>query len=163
MRESSSIVTPKCIYERLPFPSRNGGFEEAFIGKANADSTAEAFCKVNEQKHLFMRLRYVRENGLPGFYFPDFLVRTNTGIWLTETKAQDQLIHADVIRKKIAAVAWCERLNELPPEQRSGRTWNYCLLGEDLFYEFRDKGATMEEILHFARVRAKTPDSGLLL
>ena len=163
VRESSSIVTPKCIYERLPYPSRNGGFEQAFIEKANADSTVEAFCKVNEQKHLFMRLRYVRENGLPGFYFPDFLVRTKTGFWLTETKAQDQLIQADVIRKKIAAVAWCERLNELPPEQRSGRTWNYCLLGEDLFYEFRDKGATMEEILSFARVRVKTPDSGLLL
>jgi len=163
VRESSSIVTPKCIYERLPYPSRNGGFEQAFIEKANADSTAEAFCKVNEQKHLFMRLRYVRENGLPGFYFPDFLVRTNTGIWLTETKAQDQLIHADVIRKKIAAVAWCERVNELPPEQRGGRAWNYCLLGETLFYEFRDKGATLEEILQFARVRAKAADSGLLL
>ncbi len=155
VRESSSIITPKCIYERLPFPSRNGGFEEAFIVKANGDSTVEAFCKVNEQRHFFMRLRYVRENGLPGFYFPDFLVRTKTGIWLTETKAQDQLIHADVIRKKIAAVAWCERLNELPPEDRGGRTWNYCLLGEHLFYEFKNKGATMEEILQFSRVRAK--------
>jgi type III restriction enzyme len=155
VRESSSIETPKCIYERLAYPSHNGGLEEAFIGKANADSTVEAFCKVNEQKHLFMRLRYVKENGLPGFYHPDFLVRTKTGIWLTETKAQDQLTQADVIRKKIAAVAWCERVNELPPEERSGRAWNYCLLGEALFYEFRDKGATMEEILQFARVRAK--------
>jgi len=78
-------------------------------------------------------------------------------------KGTDQLIHADVIRKKIAAVAWCERVNELPPEQRGGRAWNYCLLGETLFYEFRDKGATMEEILQFARVRAKAADSGLLL
>ncbi len=155
VRESSSIVTPKCIYERLAYPSRNGGFEQAFIEKANADSTAEAFCKVNEQKHLFMRLRYVRENGLPGFYHPDFLVRTTTGIWLTETKAQDQLIHADVVRKKIAAVAWCERVNELPPDERGGRAWNYCLLGEALFYKFRDKGATLEEILQFSRVRAK--------
>jgi type III restriction enzyme len=160
VRESSSIETPKCIYERLPFPSRNGGFEEAFIGKANGDATVEAFCKVNEQKYFFMRLRYVKENGLPGTYWPDFLVRTKTGIWLTETKAQDQLIHADVIRKKTAAVAWCERLNELPPEQRSGRAWNYCLLGEALFYEFKGKGAMMEEILQFARVRAKTTGKG---
>ena len=158
VRESSSIITPKCIYERLPFPSRNGGFEEAYIGKANADSTVEAFCKVNEQRHFFMRLRYVRENGLPGFYSPDFLVRTQTGIWLTETKAQDQLIQADVIRKKIAAVAWCERLNELPPEDRGGRIWNYCLLGENLFYEFKSKGATMEEILQFSRVRGKAAE-----
>jgi type III restriction enzyme len=43
-----------------------------------------------------------------------------------------------------------------PIEDRSGRMWNYCLLGENLFYEFKDKGATMEEILRFARVRAKT-------
>ncbi|HEY4414720.1 MAG TPA: hypothetical protein VGO57_03425 [Verrucomicrobiae bacterium] len=103
-----------------------------------------------------MRLRYVRENGLPGFYHPDFLVRTKSGTWLVETKAQDQLIQADVIRKKIATVAWCERLNELPPDQRSEREWNYCLLGENLFYEFKDKGATMEEALQFSRVRAKT-------
>jgi type III restriction enzyme len=155
VRESFSIETPKCIYERLPYPSRNGGFELAFMEKANVDSTVEAFCKVNEQKHLFMRLRYVKENGLPGFYSPDFLVRTKAGIWLTETKAQDQLIQADVIRKKTAAVAWCERLNELPEEQRSGRSWSYCLLGEALFYEFRSKGATMEDILQFSRVRAK--------
>lgn len=163
MRESFSILTPKCIYDRLPYPSRNGGLEQAFIEKANADSTVEAFCKVHEQRHLFMRLRYVRENGLPGFYSPDFLVRTATGIWLVETKAQDQLSQPDVVRKKTAAVAWCERVNALPDEARSGRTWSYCLLGEALFHEFRSKGATMEEILQFARVRARAlPELSLL-
>jgi hypothetical protein len=30
-----------------------------------------------------------------------------------------------------------------------------CLLGEALFYEFRSKGATMEDILQFSHVRAK--------
>ena len=44
---------------------------------------------------------------------------------------------------------------DLPPEDRGGRIWNYWLLGEALLYEFRDKGATMEEILQFSRVRAK--------
>jgi type III restriction enzyme len=158
VRESSSIVTPKCIYERLPYPSRNGGFELAFIQKAVADSTVQAFCKVNEQKHLFMRLRYVKESGLPGFYIPDFVVRTATANWLVETKAQDQLIHADVQRKRTAAVAWCDKLNELPPEDRSGVEWHYCLLGEALFYEFKHKGGTMEELLQFARVRPKAAE-----
>jgi type III restriction enzyme len=78
-----------------------------------------------------------------------------------ETKSQDQLPHPDVIRKKIAAVAWCERVKELTPEERSGRNWDYCLLGEALFYEFRDKGATMEEVLQFSRVRAKAPSGNL--
>ena len=162
VRESSSLAVAKCIYERLPFPSRNGGFELAFMEKANVDATVEAFCKVNEQKHLFMRLRYVKESGLPGFYSPDFLVRTPTGIWLTETKAQGMLTQADVVRKQRAAVAWCERVNALPPEQRGGREWSYCLLGETVFYQFRDKGATMEEIVQFSRVRAKATEVGTL-
>ena len=158
VRESCSLVTPKCIYERLPYPSRNGGFELKFMQKAVSDSTAEAFCKVNEQKHLFMRLRYVKESGLPGFYIPDFLVRTASAFWLVETKAQDQLIQPDVKRKRTAAVAWCDKLNELPPDERGGREWNYCLLGEALFYEFHEKGGTMEEILQFSRVRTKATE-----
>ena len=113
---------------------------------------------MNEQKHLFMRLRYVKENGLPGFYFPDFLVRTSTGIWLVETKAQNQLTQADVVRKKTAAVAWCERVNGLAPEHRSERTWSYCLLGEKLFSEFRDKGASMEEVFQFSRIRVRAAE-----
>ncbi len=162
VRESCSLITPKCIYERLSYPSRNGGFELKFMQKAISDSTAEAFCKVNEQKHLFMRLRYVKESGLPGFYIPDFLVRTASAFWLVETKAQDQLIQADVKRKRTAAVAWCNKLNELPPEERGEREWNYCLLGEGLFYDFCDKSGTMEEILQFSRVRVRAAGTGLL-
>jgi type III restriction enzyme len=161
VRESFSVTTSKCIYPRLPYPSRNGGFELAFIEKADIDATVQAFCKVNEQKHLFMRLRYVKENGLPGFYSPDFLVRTESGIWLVETKAQNQLTQPDVTRKKTAAVAWCDRVNELSPDNRSVRAWNYCLLGEALFYEFRDKGASMAEVLQFSRIREKAPVGNL--
>jgi len=49
---------------------------------------------------------------------------------------------------------------QLPPERRSGRAWSYCLLGEDLFYEFCNKGVTMEEIVQFARVRPKAGERG---
>jgi type III restriction enzyme len=162
VRESSSIESPKCIYERLPYPSRNGGFELAFMEKAVADATVAAFCKVNEQRHLFMRLRYVKENGLPGFYSPDFLARTASDCWLVETKAQNQLAQPDVVRKKTAAAAWCRGLNELPPEERGGRAWHYCLLGEEVFCEFARKGATMEEILRFSRIRAAAETDGML-
>lgn len=154
MRESWSIPTPKCIYERLAYPSRNGGLEQAFMEKANVDGTVAAFCKINEQKHIFMRLRYVKDNGLAGFYSPDFLVRTAGGVWLVETKSQAMLQQVDVVRKKRSAVAWCERINQLPPDVRSGLPWNYCLLGESLFYEFRDKTATLADILEFSRIRS---------
>ena len=105
---------------------------------------------------------YVKENGLPGFYSPDFLVRTRSGIYLTETKAQGMLTQADVVRKQRAAVAWCERVNALAPEQRGNRAWSYCLLGEVLFYEFRDKSGAMEEMLQFSRVRVKATEGATL-
>jgi len=163
MREAYSVVVSKCIYERLPYPSRNGEFEKAFVEKANGDGTVLAFCKINEQKHTFLRLRYVKENGLPGYYNPDFLVRTATATYLAETKAQTMLSLPDVERKRKAAVAWCDRINELPEGQRSGRPWSYALIGEDLFYGFDRKGASMEDILNFARLRPKAVDKESLL
>jgi len=65
----------------------------------------------------------------------------------------------DVERKRKAAVAWCDRTNELPADQRDGRQWSYSLVGEDLFYSFKDKGASLDEILDFARLRPKTADN----
>ena len=69
----------------------------------------------------------------------------------------------DVERKRKAAIAWCERINELPEDQRSGKLWSYALIGEDLFYSFHRKGASLEEILDFARLRPKVADKETLL
>ncbi len=60
----------------------------------------------------------------------------------------------NVQRKLKAASAWCERINALDAVQRSGREWGYVLLGEATFYEWRDRGGRMGEVLEFARVRA---------
>ncbi len=153
MRESSSLPVIKCIYERLAFPARNGGLERAFMEWAQADSGVQAFCKISENRHTFARLRYVKEDGLPAFYSPDFLVRTESAIYLVETKAQQQTTHPNVQRKLKSATAWCERINNLPPEQRDGLPWHYVLLGETLFRDWRGKGARLGELLDFARVR----------
>lgn len=163
VREAYSVIVGKCIYERLPYPSRNGEFEKAFIEKAHSDAAVEAFCKINEQKHTFLRLRYVKESGLPGYYCPDFLVRTEGTIFLAETKAETMLSLPDVQRKRRAAIAWCERINELSGDHRSMRRWHYALIGEALFYEFRSKGASLAEVLDFARLRPKAADSGSLI
>ncbi|MHB1051771.1 MAG: DEAD/DEAH box helicase family protein [Thiobacillus sp.] len=153
MRESSSLPVIKCIYQRLAFPARNGGLERAFMEWAQADSGIQAFCKISENRHTFARLRYVKEDGLPAFYSPDFLVRTESAIYLVETKAQQQTTHPNVQRKLKSATAWCERINGLPPEQRDGLPWHYVLLGETLFRDWRGKGARLGELLEFARVR----------
>lgn len=154
VRETASLEVGKCIYTRLPYPTRSGGLERAFIEWAQADAGIEAFCKISENRHDFARLRYIKDDGLPAFYIPDFLVRTADAIYLVETKAQQQVGHPNVQRKLKAATTWCERINALEPEQRGGRMWHYALVGESLFHDWRQKGARLGELLAFSRARA---------
>jgi type III restriction enzyme len=153
MREGSSLPVAKAIYFRLPYPSRNGGLERAFIESCDRDGSVEAFCKINEQKHTFARLRYIKEDGLPAFYSPDFFVRAEGANYLVETKAQGQLTSPNVLRKRKAAAAWCDRINQLAPDLRGEVEWHYVLLGEDMFYNWRDKRASIAEMLAFAKLR----------
>ncbi|HET7359658.1 MAG TPA: restriction endonuclease subunit R, partial [Rhodanobacteraceae bacterium] len=153
VRESASLEVGKCIYERLPYPTHSGGLERAFIEWAQHDAGIEAFCKISENRHDFVRLRYVRDDGLPAFYCPDFLVRTADAVYLVETKAQQQTTHPNVQRKLKAAATWCERINELAPAQRGERPWHYALVGESLFHDWRRNHAQLAELLAFARVR----------
>lgn len=156
MRESSSLEVNKCIYQRLPYPARNGGLEKALIEWANVDSSVLAFCKISENRHDFARLRYVKEDGLPAFYSTDFLLRTATGIYLVETKAQGQLSSPNVQRKLKAAAAWCGRVNDLPVGQRSNLPWHYVLLGENVFWDWRNKGERLAALCEFAKIRNTT-------
>ncbi len=153
VRESHSVAVSKCIYTRLGWPARSGGLERTLIHWAQADTQVQAFCKISENRHTFARLRYVKEDGLPAFYSPDFLVRTADAVYLVETKAQQQTIHPNVQRKCKAALAWCERINGLSTEQRGGAPWHYVLLAENVVYEWQAKGARLAELLSYARLR----------
>ncbi|WP_411727182.1 DEAD/DEAH box helicase family protein [Methyloglobulus sp.] len=164
MRESSSVLVNKCIYPRLPYPAHNGGLEKAFIEWADKDSSVQAFCKISETRHDFVRLRYVKEDGLPASYSPDFLLRTDKAVYLVETKAQGQVTSPNVQRKLKAAAAWCERINRLPEEERANLAWHYVLLGESVFFEWRDKGALLSALCDFARKRSRVmPDMQIQL
>lgn len=153
MRESHSVGVDKCIYTRLAWPARNGGLERAFIHWAQADTRIASFCKISENRHTFARLRYVKDDGLPAFYSPDFLVRTGQAIYLVETKAQQQTIHPNVQRKLKAAMAWCERINNQPTGGRGDLPWHYVLLGEHMLQEWQSKGGRLAELLDYARLR----------
>ncbi|WP_029695721.1 DEAD/DEAH box helicase family protein [Comamonas badia] len=153
VREAHSAPVSKCIYTHLGWPARNGGLEKAFIHWAQADSGVLAFCKISETRHPFARLRYVKEDGLAAFYSPDFLVRTQDAIYLVETKAQQQVNHPNVQRKRRAALGWCERINALPPEHRQHLPWHYVLLGQDAVEEWQKKSAHLAQLLEFARLR----------
>jgi type III restriction enzyme len=153
MQEKHSQEVNKCIYPRLGWAARNGGLERSFIRWASADASVLAFCKISENRHTFARLRYVRQDGLPAFYCPDFLVRTGEAIYLVETKAQKDVNHPDVQRKLKAAQTWCERISALPAEHRQGLPWHYVLLGEAIFHDWHGNGGSLAELLQFARVR----------
>jgi type III restriction enzyme len=108
---------------------------------------------VHEQKHSFLRLRYIKEDGVPAFYSPDFLVLTDTAVYLVETKSDDATNNLNVRRKQKAAQAWCDRINQLKPSDRMDVEWHYALLSESFFYDWRDKGASMETMLEYAKIR----------
>lgn len=156
VREAHSVPVSKCIYTRLGWSARHGGLEKAFIHWAQADTQVQAFCKISETRHPFARLRYVKDDGLPAFYSPDFLVRTEHAIYLAETKAQQQITHPNVQRKFKAAVAWCERINALEPQHRQNLPWHYVLLAEPVVLEWQAKGAHLAELLDYARLRPLT-------
>ena len=155
MRETFSVPTSKTIYERTPYPSHSGGLEKGFIEYADSDSGVEAFVKLIVEKHYFVRFRYLKEDGMMAQYHPDFMVRGNNGkIYIVETKAQDQISHPNVQKKQVSARNWIERVNRLPLEMRSNATWEYVIIGDAFFHDWRDRGASVIEMLEFAKLRS---------
>lgn len=163
MRKSYSVETAKTVYLRTPFPSQSGGLEKAFIEFLDSDATVAAFGKVSEYKHPFIIFRYLKEDGMLGYYHPDFLVRCANGkTYIVETKAQEQMTHPNVQRKQKAVLAWAEKVNALPAEKRENTTWEYVLLGEQTFYDWKQRGGNAQELFEFARVRTSQIEGRLL-
>ncbi|WP_031025879.1 MULTISPECIES: DEAD/DEAH box helicase family protein [Streptomyces] len=153
VRTSSSVEVRKCIYPKLPVPSKSGGLERLFIEWADQDSRVQALLKVHEYRHDFLRRPYLKADGMPAQYSPDFLVRTDTDMYVVETKAQSALSDENVKRKQRAAMAWCEQLNQLPDHLRGDLHWHYVLLGETIVREWKAKNVRATELLDYARLR----------
>jgi type III restriction enzyme len=164
VRTSSAVAVKKCIYPQLPIPAKAGGLERLFIEWADADSTVQALAKIHEYRHEFLHRPYLKADGMPASYSPDFIVRTVDSVYIIETKAQSALSDENVQRKQRAALAWVDQINTLDPEDRSDRTWHYVLLGEQTVREWKSKNATASDLLEFARLRRKeAPSQGSLI
>jgi type III restriction enzyme len=155
VRTSSAVDVAKCIYPKLPIPTRSGGLERLFIEWADNDTRIEALTKIHEYRHDYLHRPYLKADGMPAQYSPDFLVRTPDRVYIVETKAQSALSDENVQRKQRAAIAWCEQINTLPPERRDDREWQYVILGESSVKEWHAKNARASELLDFARLRRK--------
>lgn len=153
VRASANVEVTKCIYPKLPIPARSGGLEKLFLEWADQDSMVEALAKVHEYRHDFLRRPYLKADGMPAQYSPDFLVRTDINVYVVETKAQSALSDENVRRKQRAALAWCDQINTLPSHQRVDMAWHYVLLGETIVRDWHSKGARASDLLEYAKLR----------
>lgn len=158
VRSSSKVNVAKCIYPTLPVSVQGGGLEKKFLEWADNDSQIEALCKLSEYKHTFVQRPYLKADGMPARYSPDFLVRTREMIYVVETKADSALSDLNVQRKQSAAIAWCEQINELEPNQRSHRRWAYVLLGEQAVAGSIAGNERASELLDRTRLRTKAEE-----
>jgi type III restriction enzyme len=157
LRTGSSVAVTKCIYPRLPIPARAGGLERTFIEWADSDTGVQAFVKIHEYQHDFLQRPYLKADGMPAGYSPDFLVRTKSGVFIVETKAQSALSDENVQRKMKAALAWVGQINGLEASARDDLEWHYVLLGQRTVEEWKVKNASVSELLDFARLRTTAP------
>ncbi len=63
-------------------------------------------------------------------YEPDFIVETEAGIFMIETKASNEMRSRDVLEKAAAALAYCKAVSEWNA-QNSGKPWTYALISHD--------------------------------
>lgn len=70
---------------------------------------------------------FLREGGT---YNPDFVVETNTEMFICEPKSSKEVTNPEVLQKKDAAVAWCEHATKHAQES-GGKPWTYLLIPDD--------------------------------
>ncbi|MBI5633133.1 MAG: DEAD/DEAH box helicase family protein [Nitrospirae bacterium] len=152
MRENYSLDIAKAIYERLPYPSNKGELEKNFMLFCDSDAQVDSLLKINENYHYFAHMNYIRTDGMLSSYYPDFIIKAESAIYLVETKAVKDMSDPNVRQKELSAMDWLRKINELEPDDRMGCEWSYVLLGETTFYSLRDKGASVREIMEFAKL-----------
>jgi len=152
IRETYAIMVAKNIYEKIAYPSHSGGFEKDFIEFIDADSKVKAFVKINENYNDFANIIYIRDDGLLAHYYPDFMIKACDQLYLVETKSERDMSNQNVKNKRLGALDWIDKVNELPPEERMDCAWNYVLLSQNTFEQMKKQGATTCEILEYAKL-----------
>lgn len=116
------------------------------------DSDVNSFIKINENQHGFASIHYIRQDGLLATYHPDFMVCTSQYVYIIETKGQDKIHDRNVRQKQLATLEWCKKINQLKPQYRMNREWQYVLLSENDFYSLERNSATLTEICNLNKV-----------
>lgn len=152
VRREFSVKVEKSIYSYLPFSSKSGGLEKAFMEYIDRDSEVESFIKINEYKHRFANIYYVNEDGLLHTYYPDFIVKTKEKFYIIETKGKDRISSENVKRKRTAILEWVERINKVTLSLIDNRIWEYVLLRDDNFYNYAKQGISFVNMCNLNKV-----------
>ena len=151
-RENFALDIRKSIYTHTFFPSNKGGLEKAFLEACDVDPEVDKIIKISEHKHTFARFRYLRQDGMLGTYYPDFIVKIKDKIYIVETKGNDRANNPDTQAKEIGALDWINKINELPAAERMNAEWRYVLLAQLNFETMHDQNASIREILEMSRL-----------
>jgi type III restriction enzyme len=119
-----------------------GGFLRCLFPVQKFDSEAERVLAVILEREALKWFRpargqfglFYRQGAQHLEYQPDFVVETDTDIFMMEPKAADRMQAADVLAKKETAVAWCRRATDFAAGH-GGKSWTYLLIPHDAIAE----------------------------
>lgn len=110
----------KCLY---PFQKFDSDAERRFAEVLENDSAVEKWFKpASNQFQLFYRIGTQGEKG----YEPDFVIETETGLFLAEVKAANELKTPEVLAKAEAGTLFCQQATEYS----AGKPWQYLLVSD---------------------------------
>jgi len=130
----------KSVFNLLPADSR---LEMEFMRYLDNQDQVVAFAKVVKEM-IPMRILYYDQAGFVRYYIPDFIVKTDDGAYILETKGKELDVLPNVRLKDKAAEEWCKNASEI-----GATPWSYVKILSDEFNA--TKHLPFEEMLKSAR------------
>jgi type III restriction enzyme len=118
----------KSVFTALPADSR---FEMEFMRYLDNQDQVTAFVKVVKEM-IPMRILYYDQSGFVRYYVPDFVVRTDDGAYILETKGKELDVLPNVRLKDKAAEEWCKNASEM-----TKTPWSYVKILSNEFQSAR--------------------------
>lgn len=111
------FVAEKTPFYRLPYPKKST-YEKTFMVYLDEQPEVLAYTKILSRFPL--RIPYYDKDGILRHYLPDFIVKTEEGYYLIETKGAgfDEMVSVEL--KDKSARKWCENVSKL-----TGESWEY--------------------------------------
>lgn len=134
-KDYRDVIQPTSLIPKFVFL----GFEKACHFEYKFDSkTEQDLAFVLENDHSVIKWLRPASNQFRIYwdnnskkYEPDFIVETDSAIYMIETKARKDINNPDVMQKKQAAKKYCQYATDYT-SKNEGKVWNYLLIPHDV-------------------------------